>query len=150
MLETREGGCHCGRVRFRARIDLDRLSECNCTICTKKGILHLGTAPEHFELLRGKDALTAYTFGTGVAQHTFCSRCGMHAFYIPRSQPDRISVNARCLDGIDGPSLKPSGFFDGRHWEEAQRRRIAEGGQAAPAGLSGAVTLKSILDRAPA
>ena len=150
MLETREGGCHCGRVRFRARIDLDRLSECNCTICTKKGILHLGTAPEHFELLRGKDALTAYTFGSGVAQHTFCSHCGMHAFYIPRSQPDRISVNARCLDGIDGPSLKPSGFFDGRHWEEAQRRRIAQGGQAAPAGLSGAVTLKSILDRAPA
>jgi hypothetical protein len=137
-------------VRFRARIDLDRLSECNCTICTKKGILHLGAAPEDFELLRGKDALTAYTFGSGVAQHTFCSHCGMHAFYIPRSQPDRISVNARCLDGIDGPSLKPSGFFDGRHWEEAQRRRIAQGGQAAPAGLSGAVTLKSILDRAPA
>jgi glutathione S-transferase len=25
MLETREGGCHCGRVRFRAPVDLDRL-----------------------------------------------------------------------------------------------------------------------------
>jgi hypothetical protein len=73
----------------------------------------------------------------------------MHAFYIPRSQPDRISVNARCLDGVDGPSLKPAGFFDGRHWEEAQHKRIAEGGLAPPAGLSGAVTLKSILDRAP-
>jgi hypothetical protein len=53
--------------------------------------------------LHGKDALTAYTFGTGVAQHTFCSHCGMHAFYVPRSQPDKITVNARCLDGIDGP-----------------------------------------------
>jgi hypothetical protein len=148
MLETREGGCHCGRVRFRARIDLDRISECNCTICTKKGILHLSVAPDDFELLTGKNALTAYTFGSGVAQHTFCSHCGMHAFYIPRSQPDRVSVNARCLDGIDGSSLKPTGFFDGRHWEEAQRRRIAEGGRAALAGLSGAVTLKSILDRA--
>jgi hypothetical protein len=72
----------------------------------------------------------------------------MHAFYIPRSQPDRITVNARCLDDIDGPSLKPSRFFEGRHWEEAQRRRIAEGGHRAPAGLNGAVTLKSILDRA--
>jgi hypothetical protein len=59
--------------------------------------------------------------GTGVARHTFCSYCGMHAFYVPRSQPDRITVNARCLDGIDGPSLKPSRFFEGRHWEEAQR-----------------------------
>ena len=73
MLEDREGGCHCGRVRFRAQVDLDLLSQCNCTICTKKGILHLSVQPENFELLRGKHSLTIYTFGTGVAQHTFCS-----------------------------------------------------------------------------
>ena len=85
----------------------------------------------------------------GVAPHAFCSHCGMHTFYVPRSQPDRITVNARCLDGIDGPSLKPTRFFDGRHWEDAQRRRIAKGGHTAAAGLNGAVTLKSILDRAP-
>jgi hypothetical protein len=78
---------------------LDLLSQCNSSVCTKKGILHLPTAPEHFELLRGKRALTVYTFG--VAQQTFCSHCGMHAFYVPRSQPDRITVNARCLDGVD-------------------------------------------------
>jgi len=78
-------------------------------------------------LLKDKNAHTVYTFGTGVSQHTFCSHCGLHAFYVPRSQPDRITVNARCLDGIDGSSLKPTRFFDGRHWEEAQRRRIAEG-----------------------
>ena len=53
MLENREGGCHCGRVRFRARVDLDLLSQCSCTVCTKKGILHLPVAPENFELLRG-------------------------------------------------------------------------------------------------
>jgi hypothetical protein len=111
MLENREGGCHCGRVRFRAQIDLDLLSQCSCTVCTKKGILHLPVAPENFELLRGKNSLTSYAFGTGVAQHTFCSHCGMHAFYVPRSQPDRITVNARCLDDIDGPSLKPTRFF---------------------------------------
>ena len=60
-----------------------------------------------------------------------------------------MTVNARCLDGVDGPSLKPTRFFDGRHWEEAQRLRIAEGSHIAAAGLSGAVTLENILDRAP-
>jgi hypothetical protein len=150
MLETREGGCHCGRVRFRARIDLDLLSQCSCSICTKKGILHLPIFPADFELLRGKDALTVYTFETGVAQHTFCTHCGMHAFYVPRSQPDRITVNARCLDDIDGPALRPNRFFDGRHWEEAQHKRISDGGHVAATGLNGAVTLKSILDRAKA
>jgi hypothetical protein len=150
MLETREGGCHCGRVRFRAKVDLDRLSQCNCSVCTKKGILHLAAALDDFELLRGKDALTAYTFGTGVAQHTFCSHCGMHAFYVPRSEPDKVSVNARCLDGVDGSSLKPTRFFDGRHWEEAQAERAAEEGLASAVDLNGAVTLQRILDRAPA
>ena len=148
MPEIREGGCHCGQVRFRAKVDLSQLSYCSCGICTKKGIVHLGVSPAEFELLRGKNALTVYTFGTGVAQHTFCSHCGMHAFYVPRSQPDKISVNARCLDDIDGSTLNPSRFFDGRHWEEAQSKRIAEGAYTAPVGLNGATTLQGILDRA--
>ena len=72
----------------------------------------------------------------------------MHPFYIPRSQPDKVTVNARCLDGIDGPALRPTRFFDGRHWEDAQKKRIADGGHATAAGHQGAETLRSILDRA--
>src|SRR5205814_3188983 len=60
-----EGGCHCGRVRFRAQVDLDLLSQCSCTVCTKKGILHLPVAPENFELLRGKNLLTATRLAPG-------------------------------------------------------------------------------------
>ena len=70
-------------------------------------------------VLLSRGRRSAIENGTGVARHTFCSYCGMHAFYVPRSQPDRITVNARCIDGIDGPSLKPSRFFEGRHQEEA-------------------------------
>src|SRR5690606_12973419 len=118
MLETYEGGCHCGRVRFRVRADLGDVTECNCSICTKKGFLHLIVPPEQFELLQGKDELTTYAFNTGVAKHTFCRHCGMHPFYTPRSHPDQIDVNARCLDGIDVARLRPR-FFDGRNWEQA-------------------------------
>src|SRR5271157_2561028 len=149
MLETREGGSHCSRVRFRARVNLDLRSQCSCSICTKKGILHLPIFPAEFELLRGRNALIVYTFGTGVAQHPFCTHCGIHAFYVPRSQPDKITVNARCLDDIDRPTLVPTRFFDGRYWEEAQRKRISDGGHVAATGLNGSVTLKNILDRAP-
>jgi hypothetical protein len=148
MLETREGGCHCGAVRFRALVDLDLLSWCSCTVCTKKGILHLTVDPADFALLKGKNALTAYTFGTGVAQHTFCSHCGMHAFYIPRSRPDRITINARCLDNIDVRTLDPKRFFDGQHWEQAQQKRLSDGEYSDPSGLSGASTLQAILARA--
>ena len=82
-----------------------------------------------------------------MAQHTFCGHCGIHPFYVPRSQPDRIIVNARCLDGIEGSTLTPTQFFDGLHWEEAQQNRISEGGHIAAAGTTGAATLQSILDR---
>jgi hypothetical protein len=70
------------RVRSRARVDLDLLSRCSCTVCTKKGILHLPVAPEDSELLRGKNSLTS-VWQRAAAQHTSCRHCGMHAFYVP-------------------------------------------------------------------
>src|ERR1051326_2782120 len=118
-----EGSCHCGRIRFRVTADLSRVTECNCSICSKKGFLHLIVPPDAFELLSGKDALTTYRFNTGVAQHTFCATCGIHPFYIPRSDPDKIDVNVRCLDDVDVASLTIA-HFDGRQWEKAMTRRV--------------------------
>jgi hypothetical protein len=103
--------------------DLSRVTYCNCSICAKKGFLHLIVAPEQFELLSGKEALTTYRFNTGVAQHTFCSNCGMHPFYVPRSDPDKIDVNVRCLDDVDLDSLM-LGYFDGKNWEQAISGRV--------------------------
>jgi hypothetical protein len=129
MIESYEGSCHCGRVKFRVQADLADLLECNCSVCTKKGILHLIVPPEEFELVAGGDALATYQFNTNTARHTFCRHCGMHPFYVPRSDPDKISVNARCLDGVDPAALRPRHFFDGRNWEAAQEaRRAAEQG----------------------
>ena len=79
-MQTMQGGCHCGRVRFRVTADLDRVTECNCSICAKKGFLHLIVPPEQFELISGKDELAAYEFNTGTAKHTFCKHCGIHPF----------------------------------------------------------------------
>lgn len=119
-----EGGCHCGRVRFRVTGPLDEMSDCNCSMCTKKGFLHWIVAPERFELLSGGDDLTTYRFNTGVARHTFCRHCGIHAFYVPRSDPDKIDVNARCLDGVELGALEIE-RFDGRNWEAAEREHRA-------------------------
>jgi hypothetical protein len=118
MPETMSGSCHCGRVRFRVTADLSHVTECNCSICSKKGFLHLIVPPERFELLSGKETLTTYRFNTGVARHTFCSICGMHPFYVPRGDPDKIDVNVRCLDGVDLSKIKPNSF-DGKNWEHA-------------------------------
>src|SRR5262245_16434973 len=117
-MSTFEGGCHCGRVRFRVQADLNAVVDCNCSMCTKKGNLHLIVDKSAFELLSGEEHLTTYQFNTRVAKHTFCKHCGIHAFYVPRSDPDRIDVNPRCLDGVDPRNLRPTAF-DGQHWEQA-------------------------------
>jgi hypothetical protein len=122
-MEIMEGGCHCGRVRFRVTASLDRVTECNCSICGKKGFLHLIVPPEQFELLSGKDELATYEFNTGTAKHTFCKHCGIHPFYVPRSDPDKIDVNVRCLDNIDPATIVPK-LFDGKHWEAAMQERV--------------------------
>jgi hypothetical protein len=114
------GGCHCGRVRFEIEAVVDRATECNCSICSKKGILHFRVPPENFRLLAGDEHLGTYQFGTHVARHHFCTVCGIHTFTRPRAAPDLYTVNLRCLDGFDVASLGDGiTKFDGRNWEAA-------------------------------
>jgi len=87
-------------------------------MCAKKGFLHLIVPTTAFELLAGEADLTTYTFNTGVAKHHFCRHCGIHSFYVPRSDPERIDVNVRCLSGVDVEALTITAF-DGQHWEQA-------------------------------
>lgn len=119
-MEAREGGCHCGRVRFRVTAPLEGVVRCNCSICRKKGFLHWFVGPEHFEVLSGEDELAEYRFGTRTARHWFCRHCGIHPFYVARSDPDKLDVNVRCLDAVDVDDL-PIAEFDGAHWDQAIR-----------------------------
>jgi len=117
----RQGGCHCGAVRFRVRLRELRAIDCNCSMCSKKGILHAIVAPADFELLGGGEALAEYRFNTGVAVHKFCRVCGIHPFYTPRSHPDMVDVNLRCLDDFPLAELTVEPF-DGRRWEDNVER----------------------------
>jgi hypothetical protein len=105
-------------VRFEAiapaRIGVQ---ECNCSMCSKSGYLHLIIPAGRFRLLSGQDVLTTYTFNTGTAKHLFCSVCGTKSFYVPRSHPDGFSVNARCLDSGTVEEITVS-QTDGRNWEQ--------------------------------
>ena len=113
------GGCHCGAVAFEVEAPADlEVLECNCSICTQSGFLHLIVPASRFRLLRGAHAVTTYRFNTGVAQHMFCRRCGVKSFYVPRSNPDGYSVNLRCLarDTVRSVTIRP---FDDRDRERS-------------------------------
>ena len=92
------------------------MTECNCSVCSKAGYLHLIVPKSQFRLVSGTEVLTEYKFNTGTARHLFCSVCGIKSFYVPRSHPDGYSVNARCLDEgtLEAMSIVAK---DGKHWE---------------------------------
>jgi hypothetical protein len=120
------GGCHCGLIEFEVEGPVGVVEECNCSICAKKGYLHWIVPRETFRLLTPADSIATYRFNTGVAKHHFCPVCGVAPFYIPRSDPDRIDVNVRCLEGVEPGSLRIE-RFDGRNWERSYRERRGSG-----------------------
>jgi len=121
-MQTLQGSCHCGKVRFEIDTDPTYVSQCNCSICTKKGILHHSVPAARFRLLSGEEDLREYRFNTGTARHLFCGTCGIHPFTRPRSAPDDYTVNARCVEGfdLDSETLEWRSF-DGRNWEQAMK-----------------------------
>lgn len=130
-LVVHRGGCHCGRVRFEAEAParIEAL-DCNCSICRMTAYLHLVVPASRFRLLQGAECLSEYTFNTGVAKHRFCKVCGVKSFYIPRSNPDGVSVNVRCLDAGTVAELRIAPFDDARR--ETETAAIAHLSKDAP------------------
>jgi hypothetical protein len=112
-LITHRGGCHCGAVAFEVQAPARlTVSDCNCSICRMSGYLHLIVPRARFRLLQGTEALTEYRFNTGTARHLFCRHCGIKSYYVPRSNPDGYSVNARCLEPATIEALEIEPFDD--------------------------------------
>ncbi len=116
MAEQRySGGCHCGKVRYEVTLDASQPLECNCSHCSRLGLLLGFTTPDKFKLLSGESAQTEYRFNRHVIQHLFCATCGTQS-YANGKTPDgkpMVAINVRCLDGIDVATLKTRPY-DGR------------------------------------
>jgi hypothetical protein len=118
VLVTHEGGCHCGKVKWQIQAPAHlQTHTCNCSICDINNYQHLIVPKQRFQLLTNTDSLSEYRFGSGKAKHYFCKTCGVKSFYIPRSNPDGVSVHARCLNLATVLSITDTPF-DGQNWEE--------------------------------
>jgi hypothetical protein len=97
-----EAACHCGTVRFRVKL-LDGLTtarRCTCSYCRMRGAVAVSAEAGGISFLAGEEALTLYRFNTGVAEHYFCSRCGIYTHHRRRSNPNQYGVNVACLAGV--------------------------------------------------
>lgn len=109
------GSCHCGGVAFEVDGEIDKVVDCNCSICSRKGALLWFVPREHLRLLTPEDDLRTYAFNKRVISHRFCPACGMHPFGegVGPDGSRMAAVNARCLEGVDPASLDVQ-HFDGR------------------------------------
>jgi hypothetical protein len=115
------GSCHCKAVQFKC-IAPEYLVvwNCNCSICNMRKNWHFIVPESQFELIEGggedNDAITLYQFRTATAKHLFCSKCGVQAFYRPRSNPDGVGITFACVPAEQIVSYEIRDF-DGQNWE---------------------------------
>lgn len=107
--------CHCGTVRFRVRLSdgLNTARRCDCSFCRMRGAVAVSAALDGVTITAGQDALAAYRFNTGAAQHFFCARCGIYTHHQRRSNPQEYGVNLACLKGMSPFDLDEVPVHDG-------------------------------------
>jgi hypothetical protein len=112
MIQTYQGSCHCGKIRFEVDADLDHVRVCDCSICLKRGALVHRVEEECFRLHTPIEYLTLYQWHTRTAKDYFCPQCGILPFRRPRALTSEEidagvepfngwAINVRCLDGVD-------------------------------------------------
>ena len=100
--DIRTGQCHCGAVRFEARLSdgFNTIRRCTCSYCRMRGAVAVSAEMGGLTILSGAEMLTSYRFNTRSAEHFFCSRCGIYTHHQRRSNRNQYGVNVACLDGV--------------------------------------------------
>jgi hypothetical protein len=115
---TLDGSCHCGAVQFTVTLTEGFASarRCTCSMCRMRGAVAVTSTPNDFELKQGAGHLATYRFNTCIAEHHFCSKCGIYTHHKRRSNPNQLGVNVACLDGVSPFDFPEIIVFDGeRH-----------------------------------
>tara|TARA_B100000035_G_scaffold313103_1_gene326040 strand:- start:7 stop:369 length:363 start_codon:yes stop_codon:yes gene_type:complete len=109
--------CHCGAIEAEIDIPekLEKILRCNCSLCKRKGALMYMVKNEDFKIKKGLDKLRLYQFHTKIAQHYFCSECGIYTHHNPRSNPAMTGFNLGCIDEINTFNLKNITVNDGHN-----------------------------------
>jgi hypothetical protein len=107
-VNTVEGSCLCGGVRFEVDLPFLRASHCHCSRCRKHSGAFGGTQGrvprEGFRMLAGEDLLRIYRPEGGMAK-VFCSECGSSLFGGTWPEGPEVSIRLGSLDG--DPEIRP-------------------------------------------
>jgi hypothetical protein len=93
-----ESSCHCGAVKFEIQVAPEEVTDCNCSICRRYGVLWAYCAPAHVRIIATAGATKAYLWGEKSIAFHRCRNCGCVTHWAAVDQPaDRMGVNARLM-----------------------------------------------------
>ena len=107
------GSCHCQSIQFEIESDLEKIVQCNCSICIRRNAKMIMVPKENFTLTKGEEYLTLYQFNSNIAKHYFCKKCGIYTHHNRKSDPNGMGVNLGCVDKLDAMDYDTISF-DGR------------------------------------
>ena len=117
LTDLLNGACHCGAVRFTARLTdgFRSVRRCTCSYCRMRGAIAVSADLDGINITQGSELLTVYQFNTNTAKHYFCSRCGIYTHHQRRSNPKQYGVNVACLEGLSPFDFQEVPVYDGIH-----------------------------------
>ena len=124
MLSLKKLTCHCGAVEIQVthNDNIDKLKRCNCSMCKRKGTMVATIEKKDLKVIKGENKIKVYQYHTKVAEHYFCSDCGIYTHHKMRSRPDTFGLNVGCIDDIDQFKLENVGLNDGQNHPMDQKK----------------------------
>ena len=98
--------CHCGSVQLKVESDMSIVKQCNCSLCKRKNAKMNILPKDSIKSILGEENLSLYQFGTNIAKHYFCKKCGIYTHHFRKSDPNGIGINIGCIDEIDSFSIE--------------------------------------------
>lgn len=102
-----EGGCYCGKTRFRTGDPIRSPANCHCANCRRaagaQSVAWITVASADFSFISGEPK--RYQTETG-AWRTFCPDCGTSLTYEHGDRPHEIDITTGSLD--DPESFAPT------------------------------------------
>ena len=107
--------CHCGGVEIEVSVpdQFKKLMRCNCSLCKRKGAIMTPVVHDDLKVIKGQDLIKLYQYHTKVAEHYFCSNCGIYTHHKMRSNPNMYGINVACLEGVKPFELENVTLNDG-------------------------------------
>jgi len=109
--------CHCGAVKVEVPRKPAALTDCNCSICRRYGVLWSYYNSDDVKIIAKPGATQAYAWGPNVLNFVRCKKCGCVMCW-QRKTPvpgSKMGVNARNFEpeAVKGVRTR---FLDGAKW----------------------------------